>query len=610
MIGFTISIPKGASNTPDLSHLRNYFLPEGNQDFIQHQEGFYSYFITSNKLHIKRNIAEAEGVKLALIGKLIPYDILEKIEQQQDNYAEKLLKIYLSKGISGIYDKIDGAGTVVIFDSKKKVFYLITDKLGFAPVYYYEAKDFYYFSSNPDAISYVVKPQNLVLDKISIAMYLAYGRLEYPYTYYENIQQLPPASATNINKSIINIQNYWTPEFNPIHDLSKSTSILKDAIIKSVQKTTHPYWGSHGIFLSGGADSRAILFSALGRSKLQAATFYDVKNEEFNTAHELAQRAKVPHHGLAREFDHYILSLEKYAKTCQGVGALNDNHYLSFYPQIIALGAENWHTGCFADWLFKGLAYNTGYKKLLGKVLPTWKTLAPFKLSFYKSPAKINSSYSILVEDRIQQRYSHIKPDSYDEINVWEIEKSRLWPMNREADFGGRSTLYADFNWTPLFATNELIDAWSRIPYYHKLNGLAWKKAVAQICKDASDIKDNNWGGKLDASLFMNTINFIKEVIRRKYFRNNKDKTSNQLHTTGSWPNFNVYLTHSKALSQKWLSLKSDNNQMLSDIMGFDVFSLSPQEWSKLNADLFFRLLIIAQWNQIQNNDFKLPILE
>lgn len=498
---------------------------------------------------------------------------------------------------------VNGDYFIFIYNRLNGSHFFITDRGGFIPAYCCETDDFCVISSHPDAIAKLAGKQATGnLDLVSMAEFLHTSRIEFPNTYYDNIKQLPAGSCSELSNNKIKTTSYWSPTANFIYDQKDLTKQLSLAIRAAVSEATDSSWGSHGIFLSGGADSRAILFSRDKEAELSTATFFDQPNDEFFTAQKLAQRAGVKHIGLRREFEHYGNSAFKYVSVTQGMMGLADNHYLSFLPEINTLGVRNWHTGCFVDWFFKGIAFNTSYKTLLGKPLPTWQVFSDFQYTFHTYACEISQEFKPRVLKRIYDRYKMVdKSKINDDLNLWELEKLRLWPINREFTFGSRMSLFAYLNWHPILSQNGMLEMWSKIPPRLKLNGVIWKKAVAEICKGNNDIRDNNWGSYLGHSPQINSLFFLLKILQRKL--KNRDKTS--IATTGSWPNFATYLSQSQVLIGLWENHRMYSETILTELIGYNPFNFSPSEWAKKDVVFFMRLISLHLWLYLYHRNFK-----
>ncbi len=594
MHGFVVEINKSRPlYSLDCERYEDYFAENFNRAKIQRlKKENLKVFCNSTEICIR----ESEDHILLKFGRVY----LDRLIPEGSKLdIDMLISFFRNESLDELIKFIDGDFFIYIYDKRNDSHHFITDKGGFVPVYIFQKLDLFVISSHPDAIAVSVGIDTVgPLDIISIAEFLNTSRIEFPNTYYQNIQQLLPGNLFEIRTTKLKATTYWAPEADFSYNKQELTDKLAATIQKVVIEATNPEFGTHGIFLSGGADSRAILFSRHKDASLSAATFFDQPNDEFFTAQKLAQRAKVPHKGLKRSFEHYGNSAIEYVKTTQGMMALTDNHYFSFLDEIRTLNIDNWHTGCFADWFFKGIAFNTSYKQLLGKPLPTWQIFSPFTYTFHTYECPINPEFDHQVKTRLKIRYKDVIANpNLDDKSLWEIEKLRLWPINREFTFGSRMTLSSSLNWHPIISRGSMLDIWRKIPPSYKLNGLIWKKAVAKICNGNNDIKDNNWGSYIGFSPQINSLFFVLKIIQRK-FRKNKSLP------TGSWPDFRYYVSKSEVLKELWAQNQGYSAPILTQILGYNPFVLSSFEWSKKDVVLFTRLISVHLWLNLINHNF------
>jgi len=595
MHGFIVTIKKiDFSVELSIKKSEAYFLDKhtnrSNQNTISDNFGF---FTDSPQLAIGEN----QDYNFLIFGRIYSNAIKNHVEKSNINILANLLTQYKPEDIAHL---IDGDFFIFIYDKIQEKHTFITDKGGFIPAYVFENEKSFVITSHPDAITYTIGREEAgPLDLISMAEFLNTSRIEFPNTYYQRIKQLSPGSIFEIYKTELTSNAYWTPKAEFSYDKEELTHQLATAIQTSVREATDPIYGSHGIFLSGGADSRAILFSRHQDAKLSAATFFDHPNDEFFTAKQLAQRAGVPHIGLQREFEHYGNSAIEYVKTTQGMMALADNHYISFLEKIASTNIDNWHTGCFADWFFKGIAFNTSYKTILGKPLPTWQIFSNFNYVFHTYECPIHPNFDLKVKERLQIRYKNVltNPSLQDDA-LWEIEKLRLWPINREFTFGSRMSLSAFLNWHPIISRESMLDMWRKIPPSYKLNGLIWKKAVAKICQGNNDIKDNNWGSYLGYSPQINTFFFLLKVIERKFQKNKSIPT-------GSWPNFRNYIAKSQVFDTMWNDSQNYSSGIFTQILGYNPFDYPSSTWAEKDVIFFTRLISLHLWLKLYNLNFE-----
>lgn len=514
-----------------------------------------------------------------------------------------LLSIFKQGGFLSLTNYLNGAHGIVIKDQQNSV-YVITDRMGFFPLYYAHTEQLTIVSSHPDIIA---KDKAISdIDLTSIGEYLTYGKVEHPNTYYTHIKQLAPGSIYKfeLNKEPQLLHQYFCPEFKWQKESPKELiKQLHSSLYEAVQDRSNPILGKSGVFLSGGMDSRSILASGVRPDEMLAATFYDEVNDELNTAKTIANRYGAAHLPLQRHFEYYIENASLSAKLMAGQWNVLDAHYTGFIEKILSTNVQNWLTGCFADWMFKGLASNTKYLTLMGKVIPTIKRLDSFNKVFFQPKFDIaNTTLNQEIEERKNNIYSNLHQLNGESFN-WNIEKIRLFPINRESTMGTRHILSRTLRWDPVLADNRLIEVFQKLPVSYKLKHNIWGNAVAKICKGHNDIKDNNWGARIDAGEIEKITSFIIKNIKRKIKKTSQKNES--ITTVGSWPNF-FYLTHhSEMLPHIWSNINPNSFHIIEEITGINYSMQNHLDLAKHNMEYFYRLFTILLWlDGILKKDF------
>ena len=541
------------------------------------------------------------GTTVALAGRIA----LSEAEWQQAKAlpysgglaARHILQAFLADK-SGFAATLSGAFGVVVSEPKRQTLHVATDRMGFFPLYQWKTSGPPMVATHPDVLA-AHTGESHELDRLSMAEVLATGSVSHPHTYYHDIEVMDPGSVyTWTSDGSHQKRVYWTPSYKGegrggVKELGAE---LERALRGAVQRRTLPSLGASGVLLSGGADSRAVLYAACQPEAVTSITFYDQPNAEFETARRLAERVGSEHVGLQRDFEHYGLGARKAARVTGGMWNLLDAHYTEFIPQLRSLGLDNLLTGCYADYLFKGLTSNRTYKTLFGKNLPLYD-FAPFSLRWYAPHSSMTESWKEPVRERMRAAYDGLDLEDESDAGRWAIELRRMRPVAREADTAGRLLLQRTLPWDPLFADTELIELYERVPPSLKLNGQVWENAVGRICRTGGDITNNNSLSRIGASQFEKTLRFLYGVAYRKAFGRDVDGSPlDGSATRGSWPDFNHYIRHSKVVPELWSDPSPETRDVLADVVGVDPWSRPMGEWAKLGSLRFLRLVTLKVW--------------
>ncbi|PYL10298.1 MAG: hypothetical protein DME34_00805, partial [Verrucomicrobia bacterium] len=392
---------------------------------------------------------------------------------------------------------------------------------------YQATGDSFALCSHPDVLAdaLVQKGENNEIDLDTLAEFFACGCSVQPFTYYKSIQQLDAAThykwrlgpAISLQEKTV----FWKPLYldtAPAKDAETLAEALADAIGKAVRRRTQERLGRPVILLSGGADSRAALFGASDPTAVTCFTLYDEPNLELRTAQALAAAAGAEHHALQRDPDYYGANAEEAVRISGGFWSLMDAHYTGAAGQIRAVNPGTVLTGCYADYMFKGLLLNRRYRTLLGRNLPL-HDLSDFSFDFYQPHFRLRDKWQARVQERLDARFPSALREPYSE-NCLAMEDLRLRPVSREPDASGRLFLWRTLPWDHLLSDTDVISVYGQIPAALKINGEVFGKAVGRVIGIAGRrIFNNNYGTPVDASEAARSFWFLIAVLRRKVRR-------------------------------------------------------------------------------------------
>ena len=205
---------------------------------------------------------------------------------------------------------------IAIYDKKKQNTFLIRDRLGIKPLYYYIYKNTLIFSSEINSIlegPFFKREPNLK----AISSYLSY---RYPIsdeeTFFLNLKRLPAGKILKISNNGISFDEYWRipfPNNFSNHDeefyLEKLDYLLNESI-KGQLVSDVPL----GVFLSGGLDSSILTAIATKYTKEKLNTFSVTLKEsgydESEKAKIVSNHLKTNHHEIILEKDNFIENLQ------------------------------------------------------------------------------------------------------------------------------------------------------------------------------------------------------------------------------------------------------------------------------------------------------------
>jgi len=245
---------------------------------------------------------EDKSLGIFFDGKIYDYEGEKKRLQKKghtfrfaDNDAEFCLHLYEELG-KDFVKQLNGAFTVFICDEKKQRLLVANDRFGLRPLYYTTDGKGLLIASEVKALLKVMP--NRELNDEALADWLTFGKLLGNKTFFQNINVLSPASVLEYYAGKLNITQYWTLAFDETAGVSEDELVegLASAFKKSVARRLAD-GKRHGLALSGGMDSRAIL-AAIGdkASQIPAFTFGTKGCDEIRIARTIARKLGMEHH--------------------------------------------------------------------------------------------------------------------------------------------------------------------------------------------------------------------------------------------------------------------------------------------------------------------------
>ena len=230
--------------------------------------------------------------------------------------TEVILQLYLQKGIAAIHD-FEGMFGICLYDPRIQKVFLIRDRLGVKPLYYYHDQGGFVFGSEIKSILEVL-PQNPKLHKQSLWHYLTLRYVPAPETIWKNIYKLEPGHYLeyDLTRHTFTISKYWeihfrSEKFLKTRDYEKEfETLFLEAAEKRLLASDVPV----GILLSGGLDSSCVAAAAveLGHKNFHTFSIGFENGGQFNElpyAQKMADYIGSKHHEVIiskNEFTDFI----------------------------------------------------------------------------------------------------------------------------------------------------------------------------------------------------------------------------------------------------------------------------------------------------------------
>ncbi len=191
--------------------------------------------------------------------------------------TEVIIAAYLRWGIDCV-NRFDGMFAFALYDLDKKTLYLVRDRLGVKPLYYWKNADGIVFSSELKAIRLYPGFSECVRKDL-LPRFFVRKYISAPDTIYENVYKLEQGTCLAIGEETEQKINYWdvlTTYSEKSSDLIESFDESKALLLEKLKDAIKYRLISDvpvGMFLSGGYDSSLVTAIAQSVSDRQLRTF-------------------------------------------------------------------------------------------------------------------------------------------------------------------------------------------------------------------------------------------------------------------------------------------------------------------------------------------------
>jgi len=239
----------------------------------------------------------SEKIHIVWNGEIYNYrELRSELEQRgvqcrDSSESEVVINLYLEFGLDFI-NKLNGMFAIAIHDSRDKSLHLIRDRMGKKPLWISQLNDgTLFFASEVRALMLARPDRTLRTDMVAEVM--QYGYINAPYSAFNEITQVPPASVLTWREGKSIIKKYWEPDFDTKIQISyeEALEVTKKLIEESVSRrliSERPL----GSFLSGGYDS-TIVTAYMAKLMSEKVQTYSIgfHSAQFNEAHHAKQVA-------------------------------------------------------------------------------------------------------------------------------------------------------------------------------------------------------------------------------------------------------------------------------------------------------------------------------
>lgn len=288
---------------------------------------------------------------------------------QTSSDTEVLIAAYLKWGIQCL-DKFFGMFAFALWDNRDESLYIVRDRLGIKPLYFYNGNDALIFSSEIRAILSTGLVPRKISDN-SLFDYLRYQTVHAPNTIIDNVNMLLPGHFLHIQKGVIKNHTWWSLNKNARRDVVsfdrwKLKSDIHDLLSSSVElrmRADVPF----GAFLSGGIDSSILvgLMSKISTQKVKTfSVIFDEKEyDESSYSTEIAKSFATDHTPIHIKANEFLKLLPEALLAMDHPGGDGPNTY-AISKVTHERGIKMAITGLGGDELFAGYDVFKRLKKL------------------------------------------------------------------------------------------------------------------------------------------------------------------------------------------------------------------------------------------------------
>lgn len=503
--------------------------------------------------------------------------------------AKATFRRYKQGGLAAV-EAVDGNRALFVYDAPAKHLHLVSDCTGVFPAFECRTDDGWVWGSHPDIVARAAGVTNC-LDEVSLTEFLLRSTVTPPFTYYERVRAVEHGTTLTIQfpSGELSRRRYYAFEYRGDERTTESALALElaTALRRSVQRRTLPRLGTSAVALSGGLDSRALLACVENRDQTFAFCCYNEPNLELRVAESIARALGIRFIPLQRDFDYYGNHAEQGVRVSGGMGTFANNHFLGMLDRLHAEGMQNLLTGCYCDYLFKGLPLNRQRHWLTGR-----ERLGSFRHEFYFEHHLPHRPVPAAVRERWESRVPREYQRQDSPAAVFQVEARRTFPLCYEGDNQQRLVPQRLTGWSLPVADREVLDVYCRIPFHYKLNRSLFLKTAQALTGDRlAGIPDANIGARLGASRTERWLAANWQRLRRKFWRSRPS-----IATEESWPNWHYYVPRSRKLAELWQRPNPDAFDFFRRVIGPENVSPDVRDYSGDRLFLFVSLLTLKLW--------------
>lgn len=462
--------------------------------------------------------------------------------------TEVIVHGYEEYGVK-VLDKLRGMFAFIVWDKKKNQLFGARDFFGIKPFYYSTENNSFMYGSEIKSILANPLYEKKFNDE-ALESFLSFQYSALPETFFKGVFRLPPAHYFIYKDNKLDIQRYWTPEFDERKNVSLEQTVKElDDILADTVKYHMVSDVEVGSLLSSGVDSSFVV-SRFNGAKTFTVGFSKDNHNELGYAKRFAERMNISNERKSISSEEYFGVLDKVLYYMDE--PLADASCVALYlvDEMASKRVKVVLSGEGADELFGGYNIYHEPKSLAGfKLLP--KGLKKSIRKKLVSSSKNFKGKNFLIrgctplEERFIGNAFRFKPEEIDKFLNSEYKNNKNYPYSvtkpiydnsKGSDFAkmqlidintwlvGDILLKADkmsmahsLESRVPFLDKEVFKVASRIPAEHKIHNKTTKYAFRQV---ASKYIPDDVAGKKKLGFPVPLAKWIRED---KYFNDIKE---------------------------------------------------------------------------------------
>ena len=284
--------------------------------------------------------------------------------------TEVLMAAWKQWGLECVH-QFNGMFAIAMWDRQTQTLFLVRDRLGIKPIYFYRGDQHYLFSSEIRAmLDTGLVPRKLASEYLS--EYLRYQTVHAPRTLIQDVLLIPPGQYLQIQGENISEGKYWdlaenTQQFSGNEQDAKNniSRLLTEAVERRLVSDV-----PLGAFLSGGIDSSLLVGIASERLDKKLDTFsITFEENEFSEApysRLIAKKFSAQHHELELSAAGFLKDIPKALSAMDHPSGDGPNSYM-VSQAVKKAGITVALSGLGGDELFAGYPFFTRYHSLQSK---------------------------------------------------------------------------------------------------------------------------------------------------------------------------------------------------------------------------------------------------